>query len=310
MPRGHFSALWKLLPFLQSFHRLTPWESVDTRGDAGGRHVGHLSAITSPTCLCSGFTYKALLCHQLLSLGGHPAWSMYSRQPGLLSIAGCSLCIADHCWRRLSRADYSLLLTTHSGCFHQYHDWPGTDLTGDKTQALHWMQGVRYCCSVAYCCHTKKKTSVSCHFRVCLRSFSCFCMKLSHHFAIEKDLWKFCAFTIIFMLFNDIESKGTVLERLFMHLQLNWAQAQNRDLPMSVLMSLMVFNNFRISPCLKPTVKSSLIELCKRAIVPCLCLVSFSWHTMNVIEQKHETFHVSRDTTETFIITKWREIIL
>lgn len=122
-------------------------------------HVGHLSALTSRVRRRSGSTYEALQCHLLLSL----TQSGLRCQPGLPPIASCSLCIADHCWRWLStRADYSLPLTTPSGCFHQYCDRLDTNLTREETQALHWVLSIRQYCSETWCCHTEKVSFPHC----------------------------------------------------------------------------------------------------------------------------------------------------
>lgn len=43
-----------------------------------------------------------------------------------------------------------------------------------------------------------------------------------------------------------------------------------------ILMSSTVLDKFRITPCLKPSLKCTFIKLCKQAIVPWLCLISLT----------------------------------
>lgn len=65
----------KLLYLLQSYHRLSLYGGVLTPVEMLVAHVGQLSVITAQVCWCSGVTFKALQCHQLLSLTGHPVRS-------------------------------------------------------------------------------------------------------------------------------------------------------------------------------------------------------------------------------------------
>lgn len=85
-------------------------------------------------------------------------------------------------------------------------------------------------------------------------------------------------------------SKDTALNRLFIRLQLNWhvshwAPYNVDSLTAHVEISFssghfmlsVVLKRFRNSPCLKLSLKFSLIELSKQTTVPWLCLVSFSF---------------------------------
>lgn len=136
---------------------------------------------------CWWQTCRAPLCHRIscmsmlwLHIQGpfvSPAIiSLRSPSPGLCIVANQGYCQSPAArWESLTTAggDSAQRITVCCsprirGVYRQYCDWPGTDLTGDEAQALHWAPGVRYRCLEAYCCQTKKKKKKK---RSCLVKF-------------------------------------------------------------------------------------------------------------------------------------------